>query len=121
MKAITANRLIDGEVVFWNEGRWVERFAEAQIFQPDDGHAEAALDVAKGQPTVVVDAYFIDVEEAPTGGLAPVSYRERLRALGPTNLPHHGKQAEGGPAIEALLAATSAARSTGRVNLIKRK
>ena len=122
MKAITANRLIDGEVVFWNDGRWVERFAEAQIFQPeDDGHAEAALDVAKGQPTVVVDAYFIDVTEVPTGGLAPVSYRERLRALGPTNLTHHGKQAEGGPAIEALLAATSAARSTGRVNLIKRK
>ena len=122
MKAITANRLIDGEVVFWNEGRWVERFADAQIFRPeDDGHAEAALDVAKGQPTVVVDAYFIDVIEVPTGGLAPVSYRERLRALGPTNLRMHGKQAEGGPAIEALLAATSAARSTGRVNLIKRK
>ena len=122
MKAITANRLIDGEVVFWNEGRWVERFAEAQIFQPgDDAHAEAALDVAKGQPTVIVEPYFIDVEEAPTGGLAPVSYRERLRALGPTNLPHHGKQAEGGAAIEALLAATGHSRSTGRVNLIRRK
>jgi hypothetical protein len=120
MKAITANRLIDGEVVFWNEGQWVERFADTQVFE-DDGHAEAALDVAKGQPTVVVDPYFIDVEEAPTGGLAPVSYRERLRALGPTNLPQHGKQAEGGPAIEALLAATSHSRSTGRVNLIRRK
>ena len=121
MKAITANRLIDGEVIFWNEGKWVERFADAQVFADDDGHGEAALDVAKGQPTVVVEPYLIDIEEAPTGGLAPVSYRERLRALGPTNLTHHGKQAEGGTAIEALLAATSAARSTGRVNLIKRK
>jgi hypothetical protein len=122
MKAITANRLIDGEVIFWNQGRWVERFADAQIFgADDDAHAEAALDVARGQPTVIVEPYFIDVEEAPTGGLAPLSYRERLRALGPTNLPHHGKQAEGGPAIEALLAATGHSRSTGRVNLIRRK
>ncbi|HEX6859104.1 MAG TPA: DUF2849 domain-containing protein [Caulobacteraceae bacterium] len=121
MKVITANRLIDGEVVFWNEGQWAERFAEAQVFDDDADHAEAALDVARGQPTVVIDPYFIEVEEAPTGGLAPVSYRERLRALGPTNLPHHGKQAEGGPAIEALLAATGHSRSTGRVNLIRRK
>ena len=120
MRALTGNRLADGEVVFWKSGQWVERFAEAELFA-DDAAAEAALDVARGQPTVVVDAYFIDVIEAPTGGLAPVSYRERLRALGPTNLPHHGKQAEGGPAIEALLAATGHSRSTGRVNLIRRK
>ena len=119
MKAITANRLSDGEVVFWREGQWTERFADAQIFT-DDEPAEAALEIARGQPTVIVEPYFIDVTEVP-GGLAPVSYRERLRALGPTNTPSHGKQAEGGPAIEALLAATSAARSTGRVNLIRRK
>ena len=24
MKALTANRLTDGEVVFWNAGRWVD-------------------------------------------------------------------------------------------------
>ena len=118
MKAITANRLIDGEVVFWNEGDWVERFADAELFDEDGDDALAA---AQGQPTVVVEPYFIDIEEAPTGGLAPVSYRERLRALGPTNLPQHGKQAEGGPAIAALLAATGHSRSTGRVNLIRRK
>jgi hypothetical protein len=118
VKSITANRLIDGEVVFWNAGRWVERFADAQLFEED---GEDALTTAQAQATTVVDAYFIDVEELATGGLAPVSYRERLRALGPTNLPHHGKQAEGGEAIAALLAATGHSRSTGRVNLIKRK
>ena len=47
--------------------------------------------------------------------------RERLRALGPTNHPQHGKQAEGGADIAALVAAEGAARSVGRVNLIKRK
>ncbi len=30
MRALTANRLIDGEVVFWRKGQWVERFADAE-------------------------------------------------------------------------------------------
>jgi hypothetical protein len=118
MKVLTANRLIDGEVVFWQAGHWVERFADADLFEDDGG--EAAVATAKGQPTVIVEPYLIDVAQGPAG-LAPVSYRERIRALGPTNEPTHGKQAEGGAAIEALQAATGAARSTGRVDLIRRK
>ncbi|WP_332770508.1 DUF2849 domain-containing protein [Phenylobacterium sp.] len=118
MKALTANRLDDGEVVFWKTGRWVERFAEAELFaDPETG--EAAEAHAKNQPTTVVDAYLIDLVESE-GLWAPLSYRERIRALGPTNHLGHGKQAEGGAAIEALQHASGAARSTGRVNLIKR-
>ncbi|CAN5281691.1 DUF2849 domain-containing protein [soil metagenome] len=118
MKAITANRLADGDVVFWNAGQWVERFGEAEVFT-DDAAAEAA--VAKAvQPTVVVEPYVIDliVDDSIH---APVSYRERIRALGPTNHPQHGKQAEGGAEIAALNSAHGAARSVGRVNLIKLK
>jgi hypothetical protein len=119
MRALTANRLDDGEVVFWKSGAWIERFADAQLFE-DQAEAEAAEAHAKSQQIVVVDAYLIDV--VTTGeGLAPLSYRERLRALGPTNHLSHGKQAEGGAAIAALQHATGASRSTGRVNLIKRK
>ncbi len=120
MKALTANRLIDGEVVFWTDGHWVEQFPDGQLFADDDAAGPAAVDVALSQSTVVVEPYLIDVVEAP-GGWAPVSYRERLRALGPTNEPTHGKQAEGGAGVEAILAATGAARSTGRVDLIRRK
>ena len=29
MRALTGNRLADGETVFWNTGRWVERFIDA--------------------------------------------------------------------------------------------
>jgi len=119
MKALTANRLDDGEVVFWKDGAWLDRFIEAQIFH-DEAAAEAAEAHAKGQVTLLVEPYLIDVEPVD-GGVAPVSYRERLRALGPTNKPDHGKQAEGGAAVEILLHARGAARSTGRVNLIKRK
>jgi len=119
MRALTANRLRDGEVVFWRRGRWVERFADADRFAEGDPAGEAAEALAKDQPTVVVEPYLIDLVES-AGLWAPLSYRERIRALGPTNL-HHGKQAEGGAAIEALLHAHGAARSTGRVDLIKRR
>ena len=120
MKALTANRLGDGEVVFWNAGAWVERFAAAQLWEDGSQAAEDAEAHAKSLLTQVVDPYLIDIE-AVDGGHAPVSYRERVRALGPTNKPDHGKQAEGGVDVEVLAHAHGAARSTGRVNLIKRK
>jgi sulfite reductase (NADPH) hemoprotein beta-component len=120
MKALTANRLTDGEVVFWKDGQWVERFADAQLWADDDAAAVEAEAHGKNQPLVVVDVYLIDLIES-AGLWAPLSYRERIRALGPSNHRHHGKQAEGGAVVEALQHAHGAARSTGRVNLIKRK
>ena len=121
MKAITANRLLDGDVVFWKSGQWVERFGDAQLFEEDEAaDVEAAVATGKGQPNVVVDVYPIDLTQSE-GLWAPVSYRERIRALGPTNEPTHGKQAEGGDVIDALRHAAGAARSTGRVDLIRRK
>lgn len=120
MKALTANRLDDGEVVFWKAGAWVERFADAQMWEDGDEAADTAEAHGKASRAEVIDAYLIDI--VPTeGGVAPLSYRERLRALGPTNKLEHGKQAEGGAAIDALAHAHGASRSTGRVNLIKRK
>ena len=119
MRALTANRLTDGEVVFWHAGQWVESFGDADLFADDDPAGEAAEAHGKNQPTVVVEPYLIDLVESE-GLWAPVSYRERIRALGPTNL-HHGKQTEGGAAIDALLQAHGGARSKGRVDLIKRK
>jgi sulfite reductase (NADPH) hemoprotein beta-component len=119
MKVLTANRLADGEVVFWARGAWVERFARAEIF-PDDETAEAAETRARAAVTQAVDPYLIDVQ-AVDEGHAPVSYRERLRALGPTNKRDHGKQAVGGLEVDLLNRAHGAARSSGRVNLIKRK
>jgi hypothetical protein len=119
VKALTANRLADGEVVFWRGGAWMERFADAELFS-DDAAAEAAEGHAKAEVTCLVEPYLIDVVEVE-GGVAPLSYRERLRALGPTNKPDHGKQAAGGADIEVLAHAHGSARSTGRVNLIKRK
>ena len=120
MKALTGNRLDDGEAVFLGHaGDWVPKFADAELFE-DEEAALAAEAHAKTQITVVVDPYLIDVI-ASEGGWAPLSYRERVRALGPTNKPEHGKKTEGGEAIEALLHAHGAARSKGRIELIRRK
>ena len=119
MRALTANRLTDGEVVFWRKGQWVEQFGDADLFAPDDPAGEAAEGHAKNQPTVVVEPYLIDLVES-AGLWAPLSYRERIRALGPTNL-NHGKQTAGGAVVTALQHAHGGARSKGRVDLIKRK
>jgi sulfite reductase (NADPH) hemoprotein beta-component len=119
VKALTGNLLADGEAVFWRAGQWVPRFVDAQLFH-DEGVAEEAEGQAKSAQTVVVDPYLIDVIQSD-GLWAPLSYRERIRALGPSNHPQHGKQAKGGDDIAALQHADGAARSTGRVNLIKRK
>ena len=120
MRALTGNRLANGESVFFKAGGWTERFIEADLWEDGDPAAEAAEGHAKTQITVVVDPYLIDVIPAE-GGYAPLSYRERVRAMGPTNKLDHGKQAEGGEEFEILSHAHGAARSKGRVELIKRK
>lgn len=65
MKAITANRLRDGEVVFLGEGgRWVESFAEAALFQRSE--ADAVLADAKAtaeREQFGVDIYAFEVVE----------------------------------------------------------
>jgi hypothetical protein len=119
MKALTANRLADGEVVFWTGEVWSERFADGRLFD-EDIDAEAAEAQAKSRIADLVDPYLIDVA-AVEGGVVPVSYRERLRALGPTNKSDHGKQAAGGADIALLATAHGGARSKGRVDLIRRK
>ena len=119
LKVVTANRLADGEVVFWGEGRWVERFPDADLFE-DPLEADAVLTVARGQPTVIVEPYLIDVRldgEQPV----PVAFRERVRALGPTIHPDMGKQTEGGPVIDAIQHASGVGRSAGRLGLIRKK
>ena len=119
LKAVTGNRLADGEVVFWDRGAWRERFADIELFG-DAASAESALAEAKAQPTVIVDPYVIDVR-IDEGVPVPVAYRERVRALGPTIHPDMGKQTEGGAVIDAIQHASGVGRSAGRINLIKKR
>jgi hypothetical protein len=117
-RAVTGNRLLDGEVVFWNQGAWAEQFADIELFD-DAAAAEAALAGAQAQPTAIVDPYMIEVK-VEDGLPVPTAYRERVRALGPTIHPDMGKQVEGGAVIDAIAHAAGAARSAGRARLIRR-
>ncbi len=117
---ITANSLLEGDVVFWAAGGWVEALADAERF--DDGRAlDAALETAKRQVVTVIDPYAIDIV-IEGGQPVPASYRERIRALGPSTHLEHGKQAVGGAGVEAIAAhAGAGVRSSGRLGLIRRK
>lgn len=93
MKIITANRLLDGVVVYRSAaGDWVERFAEAARYQ--DAAAPAALAEAERDVLAVVKPYLVALD-APSEFTKRERVREAIRAAGPTVRPDLGKQAEG--------------------------
>jgi hypothetical protein len=82
----TANRLADGAAVFRRaDASWGVRVEEAAV-AADAAAAAALLAAAQGDAAaaLVVEPYLIDVD---LGG-APVSYRERIRAYGPSRAFH---------------------------------
>ena len=84
-KAITANRLSDGLVVFLDDaGAWSVAIADARLVG-DGPDLDAANAYAKSQhdARIVVEPYPIDVEIVD-GRPVPVRLRERIRAEGPT-------------------------------------
>lgn len=97
MKILTANRLSDGEAVWYAEdGRWSEKIAGSALAA--DKEAEARLEAigkAAYENNEVVDVNLIDVE-LTDDEIVPNRLRERIRAAGPTNRTDLGKQAEPG-------------------------
>ena len=90
---LTANRLRDGDVLYWNAGSWVIFLQDGEVFA-DKPAAEAALAAAQAQlpENKVVAPYLFDVR-TENGAIKPVKEREIIRAAGPTVHPHTGKQA----------------------------
>ena len=94
MKILTANRLTDGEAVWYAAGQWAETIEGADI--ADDKTAEAALEAvghAAFAANQVVDVNLIDVSVVD-GAIKPLRLREVIRAAGPTNRTDLGKQAD---------------------------
>ncbi|MFU0505965.1 DUF2849 domain-containing protein [Pseudaminobacter sp. NGMCC 1.201702] len=94
MKVLTANRLTDGEAVWYSATHeWVERLDGAEIAR--DRAAVERLETignAALSANLVVDVNLIDVELAGDR-IRPIRLREQIRAAGPTNRNEHGKQA----------------------------
>ena len=89
---LTANRLHDGEVVYWRDGAWVTALLEADVFAEKPA-AEAALKAADRAVAdrLVVNPYLFDVRRE-AGAVRPVEEREIIRAAGPTVRLDLGKQ-----------------------------
>ncbi len=91
-KVITANALLEGDVVYFtSEGEWTRDLADAQLLTEEEA-ATARLAEAAQQQNRIVGAYLADMAAEETGP-APTHFREEFRRTGPSNY-FHGKQAE---------------------------
>jgi len=91
-KVVTANALIEGDVVWLTEDdRWTRTMSEAELID-DEAHAEIRLLDAQRQANIVVGAYLADAR-AGEEGPEPTHFREAFRTRGPSNYVH-GKQVE---------------------------
>jgi hypothetical protein len=84
MKAVTANLLKDGRVVYLaSDDSWTERLSEAMLFE--ESEAEAVVAAAKSRIREVANAYLIDADGKGAAGREAL--RETIRAKGPTVRP----------------------------------
>ena len=94
-QAVTANRLSDGEVVYFAHQGWVENFAQAEIA---DGAEAAQKLLARAMPddyeAHILEPYLFEVMEDAANNYNPASVREIIRAKGPTVRLDLGKQAQ---------------------------
>lgn len=99
VKVLTANRLIDGEAVWFGPGQWLETLQGSAIAETEEAvktlETIAERDVAAN---IVVDVALIDVIRKGRD-LYPIRLRERIRAAGPTIRPDLGKQARSAIAV----------------------
>lgn len=91
-KVITANRLREGDVVYFTaDDRWTPFHHEAEFLE-HEAHAQLRLLDAAAQKLVIVGAYLADAK-AGANGPEPTHFREAFRTRGPSNY-NHGKQAD---------------------------
>ncbi|MSO69035.1 MAG: DUF2849 domain-containing protein [Alphaproteobacteria bacterium] len=91
---LTANDLLEGDVVFWSGAGWARDHRAAQIARnADETTALDAIGAAEKAARRIIDPYRVEVTLGADGTPVPVRFRERLRTLGPTVRLDLGKQA----------------------------
>jgi hypothetical protein len=84
LQVASANRLVDGTVVFLDDaGQWTERLDRAVVAR-DKRAAEILLDRASVESFGVVEPFLVAVSEDDEGRIEPLSLREKIRASGLT-------------------------------------
>ncbi|MDU8910598.1 DUF2849 domain-containing protein [Aestuariicoccus sp. MJ-SS9] len=90
-KVVTANALIEGDVIYLAEDdSWTRDLACAEVLS-DEAHAQLRLLDAARRTAEAVGVYLADVRPGPRGP-EPAHFREDFRRKGPSN-HFHGKQA----------------------------
>ena len=91
-KVVTANALLEGDVVYVTENdTWSRKLQDAEVLT-DEADAQVRMIDASARVREVVGVYLADVRQTPDGP-APTHFRETFRTRGPSNYAH-GKQAE---------------------------
>jgi len=84
LSVASANRLVDGVVVFLDEaGGWTTQFDRAAVAR-DKRSAEILLERARAEAFSVVDPFLVAVAEDDRGTIEPISLREKIRVSGLT-------------------------------------
>ncbi len=92
-RIVSANDLMDGDVVYLDAGgAWTRRLSEAAVAETPEA-SEVLLERAAAQPHRIVGAALAEVERTPQGP-RPLHYREATRATGPTTRPDLGRTSE---------------------------
>ena len=88
-KVVTANALLEGDVIYQTTTGWSRDLADAEVLT-DEAHADLRMIEGSQQINDVVGVYLMDVD---TSGayLNTTHFREAFRAKGPSNYAH-GKQ-----------------------------
>ncbi|ETW12544.1 hypothetical protein ATO8_11019 [Roseivivax marinus] len=90
-KVITANALLEGDVVYLDaNGNWVRDLKQAELLT-DEADAQIRLIDAEKRADEVVGVYLADMQPA-NDGPEPTHFREDFRRTGPSNY-FLGKQA----------------------------
>ncbi|RBM05279.1 DUF2849 domain-containing protein [Novacetimonas cocois] len=84
---VTANRLLDGRIVWLtDQGTWSGNIAHAAVW-PNDHIESVIADTARHQQEQgVVGVYGVQLDDR-AAGICPLTVRERIRAFGPTVHP----------------------------------
>lgn len=89
-KVVTANHLLEGDVVYLTaDDAWTRELREAELIT-DEAHGQIRLLDAQARAHEIVGAYLADAAPSDTGP-TPTHFREAFRATGPSNYVH-GKQ-----------------------------
>ena len=94
MKVLTANRLTDGEAVWYSDSNGWQETIEGAALAADKAAEERLDSIGKKAfaENFALDVDLIDVQLLDAR-IVPLRLRERIRAAGPTNRTDHGKQA----------------------------